>query len=137
MFTSQMPASLICDVIGYYDWFLVTSPHLHKGVPDSISQFILVWRKDDPGCVGGCICSELNMFFPGRKITLRDPWKLTAIEQMLLQLTDYVHKLRNFCELSTIFFKYDNFICPFCQHYFHSFCLFNFTHHRMCICCMY
>ena len=38
-----------------------------------------------------------------RKITLRDPWKLTVIKQMLLQLTDYVHKLRNFCEQSTIF----------------------------------
>ena len=37
-------------------------------------------------------------------ITLRDPWKLTAIEQML-QLTDYVHKLRNFCEPSAVLFK--------------------------------
>ena len=45
---------------------------------------------------------------------------------MLLQLTDYVHKLRNFCELFTIFFQigYGNFICPFCQHYVHSCCLF-------------
>ena len=41
----------------------------------------------------------------GQKITLRDPWKLTVIDQILLQLTDYAHKLTNFCEPSTVFWN--------------------------------